>query len=166
MLVTLLGIVIVVNPLQLINVLFSMQDKLLGIVMLVILSHPKKAYSPIFVILFVKFMLFKLSHPRKALSPMLSNVFGNTIFAKFLQPEKAHLSILDTLSGIVMFVRFEQPENADTPMLVIPLFIITFFIEETLGFQGTSFDDNQDISPDPVIVRFPLLSNSHDISSP
>ena len=166
MIVTLLGIVIVVNPLQLINVLFSMQDKLLGIVMLVILSHPKKAYSPIFVILFVKFILFKLSHPRKALSPMLTKVSGNTIFDIFLHPEKAHLSILDTLLGMVMFVRFEQPENADTPMLVIPLFIITFFTEEALDFHGTSFDDNQDMSPIPEITSVPPLSSSHVKSSP
>ena len=92
--VTLSGIVILVNPVRS-NTLGSMDVRLLGRVMLV-----------------------RLLHPLNALSPMNVTLSGKVTLASPLQPLNADPSIDVTLSGIVMLLSFLQFKKAQRPIEV------------------------------------------------
>ena len=102
-------------------------------------------------------MLSSALHSSNNPSSIYVNVHGSVMVFRFLQLSKALSSMLVTLFGIVTFVRFSQLLNASCPILVTPFLIFTFF---TLSFgQGTKILFSISISPVPLIVNVPLLSN-------
>ena len=75
--------------------------------------------------------------------------------------------MLVTLLGIVIFCKLRQYSNAWFPMLVIPLFMITFLILPLVEYHGKSTELFQFvISPVPVNVNIPSSFNVAFIFSP
>jgi len=128
MLVTFLGIVIEVRPLQLLKAAAPMPVTLSGIKMEVRLVQLEKAEEPMLVTLFGIVVFgqpaIRVFVPVSIIALQLSResytLFSDstTMEFKLLQPPKALKPMLVTLSGMVKEVRLMQPENADVPMLV------------------------------------------------
>ena len=153
MLVTLDGIVTLVNPLQPENTLAPMSVTLEGIVTLGNSLQPENAESPMLItpspiVTLVSPLQLRnaaapmprtpvipksperepelpTAHPSTSFTPGIVSVSNN----KSPQLENAEFSILATLSGIVRLVRFVQPTNDSTPMAVTPSLRTTFEID-------------------------------------
>ena len=63
-------------------------------------------------------ILVRLSQPEKAPSPISVTDGGMAMFVRLEQSEKALCPIFVTDSGMVMLVRLEQPEKALFPIFV------------------------------------------------
>ena len=88
-------------------------------VTLVRLSHLKKAYSPMLVVLDGMVTLVRPLQFSKALSPMLVTPSGMVTLVRPVQSENALLPMLVTLEGIVVFL---QPDiNSLVAVLIIAL---------------------------------------------
>ena len=88
-------------------------------VTLVRLSHLKKAYSPMLVVLDGMVTLVRPLQFSKALSPMLVTPSGIVTLVRPVQSENALLPMLVTLEGIVVFL---QPDiNSLVAVLIIAL---------------------------------------------
>ena len=113
MLVTLLGIVTLVIPMQPEKAEFPMLVTPSGIV---VLLHPA-----ISVLVFLSIIALQLLRESYILFSSLT-----TMLVRPLQPSNALCPMLITLLGISMFVRLLQPSNALCPMLITLLGIVTF----------------------------------------
>ena len=134
MLVTLSGIVMLVNLSQLSNAItliefplvittlcksvLSMLDMAIAGIVASAIGQPLNAFSPMLVTLSGIVMLVKLLQLANAYAPMLVTLSGIVMLVKLLQPLKVELPILVTLSGIVMLVKLLQLAKAELPMLV------------------------------------------------
>ena len=118
MLVTPLGIVIEVKPVQSLNTFLAIPTTSLGIsnepVGLVPL-YPKSHFFPSARNAYIRSPSFALLYkyvPLNASLPMLVTLLGIVIEVKLVQPENAPSPMLVTPSGIVIEVKPVQPENA------------------------------------------------------
>ena len=116
--VVLAGSTVIVAKLeQLANGLLPILVTLLGMAILVKPLQPRKAPSPIVVTLLGIVILVKYRQHQNALVPIVVNPFGSVMFVSPKQPENAELAIVVTVFGIVVFL---QPEIN----VVLEIFII------------------------------------------
>jgi hypothetical protein len=102
MLVTLLGIVMLVSPLQRLKAQGPILVTLLGIVTLVSPLQPKKVDTSMLVTLLGIVMPVSPLQPSKALSPILVTLLGIVILVSLLNPAKPDLEI--PVTGTTRFV--------------------------------------------------------------
>ena len=142
-LVTVLGIVILVKPVQPANAPFSILVTLSGIVILVKLPQPEKELfgilvPPLITTVFNDAGTFDAKFPNIETNVWLTA--GKVMFVKPLQFWNALLPILITLFGIVILVKPVQPEKALLLIILLPVTMTVFNDIGTTKFWVEAID--------------------------